>query len=102
MPLETLVQVQLIGIIPAEAGESGDTGKAQAPGRIGSLDLLIKETNLATLWNSMDCIQSFDVVSHESQGEARGILKRLKFWVGEGWHSCQSGRDEETIDEVHW
>jgi hypothetical protein len=100
MPLETLVQVQLVGIIPAKAGESGDTSKAEAPGCIRSLDLFIKETDLAALWDSMDGIQGFDVVSHEIQGKARGILIGLKFWVGERWHSCQSG-DDEGFDEVH-
>jgi hypothetical protein len=102
MPLETLVQVQLVSIIPAEAGESGDTSKAQAPGCIGSLDLLIKETNLATLGDSVDGIQGFNIVSHEGQCKAGGIFKGLKFWIAKGRHSCQSGHDDEGFDKVHW
>jgi len=100
MPLETLVQVQLIGIVPAEAGESGGTSEAQAPRGIGNLDLLIKETDLATLWDIMDCIQGLNVVSHKGQCKARGIFHSLESGVAEGWHSSQGG-DNEGFDNVH-
>jgi hypothetical protein len=102
MSLEALIQIQLISIIPAEAGESGDTSKAQTPGGKGSFDLLIKETDLTALGDSMDGIQGFNVVSHKGQGKARGVLVGLEFWVGERRHGCQGGRDDEGFDEVHW
>jgi hypothetical protein len=73
MSLETPVQVQLIGVVPAETGESGDTLEAQTPGRVGGLDLFIKETDLAARWGIMDSFQGLDIVSHEDHCEARWV-----------------------------
>jgi hypothetical protein len=77
MSLETPVQVQLVGIVPAETGESGDTLEAQTPGGICGLDLFIKETNLAAGRGIMDCFQGLDVVSHEDHCKARWVRHGL-------------------------
>lgn len=101
MSPETPVQVQLIGIVPAETGESGNTLEAEASGRISSLDLFIKETNLAAGWGIMDGFQGLDVVSHEDHCEARWIRHGLQHRCCHGWHCCQCSEDE-SLDKVHW